>query len=369
MHLGTLGVILATSALISLVVTRAVILIAPRVGFVDKPGGHKAHAGLTPLGGGIGIVAGSIGVIVAGLLVIHFASPDVFGEGRALLDLIGGVKVQTPLILAFLAGALILFGMGLLDDRRAMGPYSKLSVQLVVISTLVVGFDVRALTALDVHVGGSWLSSLLTILWITAVTNAFNFMDNMDGLSAGCALICGTAMLVTALLVGQTFVAATLATLVGALVGFLWWNFPPARVFMGDAGSLVIGFVLGVMSVRITFVSTPDDFAAGWYAVFAPALAVAVPMYDLVVVSAIRLANGRSPFRGDRNHFSHRLVDRGMSKRTAVLCIYLVTASTSIAAIILPQVGSTLGAFLLMAQTGLVLGVVMLLEQHPGGRR
>jgi UDP-GlcNAc:undecaprenyl-phosphate GlcNAc-1-phosphate transferase len=369
MHLGTLGVILATSALISLFVTRAVIFLAPRVGFVDKPGGHKGHANPTPLGGGIGIVVASIGLIVVGLFLVHLVPLERLGPHPALLDLLGGVRLQGPLVASFLIGALILFGMGLLDDRRAMGPYSKLFVQLIVISTLVVGFDIRALTALDAHVGGSWLSCVLTILWITAVTNAFNFMDNMDGLSAGCGLICGTAMLVTALLVGQLFVAATLAALVGSLAGFLWWNFPPARVFMGDAGSLVIGFVLGVMSVRITFVATPDNFAAGWYAVFAPAVALAVPMYDLVVVSAIRLANGRSPFRGDRNHFSHRLVDRGMSKRTAVLCIYLVTASTSIAAVILPQVGSSFGAFLLVAQTLLVLGVVMLLEQHPGGRR
>jgi UDP-GlcNAc:undecaprenyl-phosphate GlcNAc-1-phosphate transferase len=311
-------------------------------------------------------------LVALGVAAAHGVIAPMLDPGDPLADLVGGVKLQTPLVAAFLVGALIFFGMGLIDDRRAMGPYSKLFVQLVVVATLVVGFDVRALTALDEHVGGTWLSCLLTILWITGVTNAFNFLDNMDGLSAGCALVCGVALLVTALLVGQVFVAATLAALVGALAGFLWWNFPPARIFMGDAGSLVIGFVLGVMSVRITFVATPSDFAAGWYAVFAPALALAVPMYDLIVVSAIRIANGRSPFRGDRNHFSHRLVDRGMSKRTAVLCIYLVTAATSIAAVILPQVTTPLAAFLLVSQTLLVLGVVMLLERHPlpgGGSR
>jgi UDP-GlcNAc:undecaprenyl-phosphate GlcNAc-1-phosphate transferase len=134
---------------------------------------------------------------------------------------------------------------------------------------------------------------------------------------------------------------------------------------MGDSGSLVIGFILGVLTVRTTFLQKGEDFGAGWYAVFAPLVVLAVPLYDLLVVSAIRLSRGKSPFVGDTNHFSHRLVARGMSKRTAVLCIYLVTAATSVAAIILPHARSPLVAALVFAQTVLILGVVALLEQHP----
>jgi len=117
-----------------------------------------------------------------------------------------------------------------------------------------------------------------------------------------------------------------------------------------------------VLTVRTTFVTT--DWGAGWYAVFAPLIVLAVPMYDMVTVMIVRLRRRASPFIGDNNHFSHRLVARGMSRRTAVLCIYLVTAATSMAAILLPHVRSTLGAMLIFGQTILVLGVVALLEQH-----
>jgi UDP-GlcNAc:undecaprenyl-phosphate GlcNAc-1-phosphate transferase len=134
---------------------------------------------------------------------------------------------------------------------------------------------------------------------------------------------------------------------------------------MGDAGSLVIGMALGVLTIRTTYLQPGEDFAAGWYAVLMPVVVLALPLYDMIVVSILRVARGKSPFVGDTNHFSHRLVARGMTRRTAVLCLYLVTAATSIAAVLLPQVQSTLGALLIMAQTLLILGVVALLEQHP----
>ncbi len=205
----------------------------------------------------------------------------------------------------------------------------------------------------------------MSILWIVAITNAFNFLDNMDGLSAGVATVCTTAFLVTALSIHQWFVAASLALLLGALLGFLYWNFPPAKIFMGDSGSLVIGFVLGVLTVRTTYLPAGVNWGAGWYSVFAPVIVLALPLYDLLVVSAIRMSRGKSPFVGDTNHFSHRLVARGMSRRTAVLCLYLATAATAIAAILLPHVHSAIGAILIFCQTLLILGVVALLEQHP----
>jgi UDP-GlcNAc:undecaprenyl-phosphate GlcNAc-1-phosphate transferase len=223
----------------------------------------------------------------------------------------------------------------------------------------------RAMTFLDSWGFGQTPSTVITMMWIVGITNAFNFLDNMDGLSAGVAAVCTTAFLVTAISIEQWFVAATLALLLGALLGFLFWNFPPAKIFMGDSGSLVIGFVLGVLTVRTTYLPPGQKFAAGWYSVFAPVIVLALPLYDLVVVTIIRLARGKSPFVGDTNHFSHRLVARGMSRRTAVLCLYLITAATAVAAILLPHVQSAFGAILIFAQTLLVLGVVALLEQHP----
>jgi UDP-GlcNAc:undecaprenyl-phosphate GlcNAc-1-phosphate transferase len=250
--------------------------------------------------------------------------------------------------------------MGLWDDRKALGPYIKLFLQLAITAALVVFADLRALTVL-----GYLPSVVITVLWIVAITNAFNFLDNMDGLSAGIAAVCTLAFLIAALTIGQWFVAACLALLLGALLGFLCFNFSPASIFMGDSGSLIIGLILGVLTVRTTFLPPDKPLAAGWYAVFAPLIVLAVPLYDLIVVSFIRLSRGKSPFVGDTNHFSHRLVARGMSRRTAVLCLYLITAATSVAAILLPHVHSSAAAVLIFAQTLLILGVVMLLEQHP----
>jgi len=274
---------------------------------------------------------------------------------------LGGIREKAPLAVTILMAAFLLHVMGLIDDRKALGPYLKLIVQLAAAAAVVVPFrDMRVLVAL-----GPAVSIPITILWIVGITNAFNFLDNMDGLSAGVAAVATTAFLITTLLIGQWFVAASLALLLGALLGFLCFNFPPARIFMGDSGSLVLGFLLGVLTVRTTFLAPGATWGAGWYAVFAPVIVLAVPLYDLIVVSIIRLSRGKSPFVGDTNHFSHRLVARGMTRRTAVLCLYLLTAATSVAAILLPYVQSTFAAMLIFAQTLLVLGVVALLEQHP----
>src|SRR5205807_3765208 len=135
------------------------------------------------------------------------------------------------------AGMLVMHAMGLVDDRKALGPFGKLIVQIEVAAFVVLGFKMRALTAL-----GYVPSVVLTILWIVAITNAFNFLDNMDGLSAGVAAVCTTAFLVTALSIQQSFVAASLALLLGAVLGFLGWNFPPGVVSMVERGSMVEGF-------------------------------------------------------------------------------------------------------------------------------
>jgi UDP-GlcNAc:undecaprenyl-phosphate GlcNAc-1-phosphate transferase len=336
--------------------------VAPRVGFVDKPGHRKIHHTPVPLGGGVAIFLGFALPLLAVLLAcnIFTTKPD-----SQIRHYVGGVVRHTPLAVGLLGAMLAMHLLGLRDDRRAMGPFSKLVVQLAVTTAFVAAFNVRALTFLDKLGLGPVPSVLVTVVWVTAITNAFNFLDNMDGLSAGVAAVCTTAFLVTALSIGQWFVAASLALLLGALLGFLCFNFAPASIFMGDSGSLVIGLVLGVLTVRTTFLRPGDDLGAGWYAVFAPLIVLAIPLYDLVVVSAIRLSRGRSPFVGDTNHFSHRLVARGMSKRTAVLCIYLVTAATAIAAVILPHTRSSFVAVLVFCQTLLILGVVALLEQHP----
>ena len=354
--------ILPVSFAITWAATYAVRAVAPRLGFVDKPGGRKVHANPRPLGGGVAIFAGVAGPMAVALVLLN--APAI--TARLPIDpaYVGGLRQHTPLAVGLLAAMLVMHALGLVDDRRALGPYLKLGVQLATVTAFVVAFDVRALTFLD-HAGlGRWPSVLATVVWVGAITNAFNFLDNMDGLSAGVGAVCTAAFLVAALTIGQWFVAASLAMLLGSLLGFLCFNFAPATIFMGDSGSLLIGLLLGVLTVRTTYIPKGEPWASGWYAVFAPVVVLAVPLYDLIVVSAIRIARGRSPFVGDTNHFSHRLVARGMSRRTAVLCLYLVTAATSVAAILLPHVSAAF-APLIFVQTVLILGVVGLLEQHP----
>ncbi len=368
--------------LVSVAATAMMIRLAPRVGLVDKPGHRKIHHVPKPLGGGVGIFLGLAVPMLVGLAVVGSADVGIavvgdeawvraFGlewhttisVGAALVE---GAQGQIPLGLGFLAGGLGMFLLGLIDDRKPLGPFIKLAVQLAVSAWFVWQFDVRLFTFLDDNTPLDTLPSIvITVLWIAGVTNAFNFLDNMDGLSAGVACVCAVVFLVAALIVGQLFVAATLALLVGALLGFLVFNFPPARIFMGDSGALFIGFVLGVLTVRTTYLLPGQDFADGWYSVFVPVIVLALPLYDMIVVSFIRIRRGRSPFVGDTNHFSHRLVARGMSRRTAVLTLYLITAATGMAAILLPLVETTFAALLIFGQTVLILLVVMLLEQHP----
>lgn len=375
-----IGLLLLISCVTSLTLTALIRRLAVRVGFVDKPGHRKIHHIPKALGGGIAIFLAIALPMLAALAIVHFVPlatlphPEhglLANAYQSLLLHADGIRFHTPLALKFLLAMLLMHLMGLIDDRKALGPYSKLIAQFAIVGMLVSWADLRALTALDSLGFGKLPSILLTMFWIVAITNAFNFLDNMDGLSAGVASVCTIAFLITALAIGQWFVATLLALLLGAMLGFLYFNFSPATIFMGDSGSLLIGLALGALTVRTTYLpidpatGLPLPLAAGWYTLFAPLIVLALPLYDLIVVSFIRMMRGKSPFVGDTNHFSHRLVARGMSRRTAVLCLYLVTAATSIAAILLPHVQSPAAAFLIFLQTLLILAVVMLLEQHP----
>jgi UDP-GlcNAc:undecaprenyl-phosphate GlcNAc-1-phosphate transferase len=354
------------SFIISWLATMAMIRVAPRFGFVDKPGGRKIHANPKPLGGGVAIFLG-FALPLLGLLLVLRCITITPKPGDLFTAYLSGALERTPMALCLIGTALAMHILGLIDDRRALGPYLKLIVQLGIISAFVIPFrEMRILSVLDKHCGAHGvLSSALAILWIGVITNAFNFLDNMDGLSAGVAAVSATAFLVATLSIHQWFVAGSLAMLLGAILGFLFWNFPPAKIFMGDSGSLIIGMVLGMLTVLTTYLPPGRQWGAGWYAVFMPVIVMALPLYDLLVVSALRLSRGKSPFVGDTNHFSHRLVARGMSRRTAVLCLYLVTAATAIGGILLPHVNTPFAAALLFVQTVLILGVVALLEQHP----
>ncbi len=349
---------MALAFAISLMATKLSQRVAVRLGMMDLPQRHKAHTRPTPLLGGSAILAAILG---PSLLVLSVARVWMTTEIPAwvpasMIPYIGGVALKAPEAMVILAGAFAMHVVGLIDDRKNLGPWMKLIAQFI-IATLVVVFcdDVRIMGA----VGPTW-SYGLSVIWLVAITNSFNFLDNMDGLSAGVAAICAAALLGASASIGQVFVSAWLCLLLGALAGFLPYNFPPASTFMGDAGSLVIGYMLAVLTCLTTYV--PDGEMMSAYEILVPVVLMAVPLYDMLSVITIRIRTGRNPLVGDRRHFSHRLLRRGMSVRAALLTIWLCTAGTAIAASLLPRVKDTAGAVLVFAQTIAILMIIALLE-------
>lgn len=339
----------------------------------------KAAPRKVPNTGGVGIFLAFAGPMLAGLLAIKLGAVGAIADALPpLSEHLPGLERQAGAGLVLLACVAGLHVLGLIDDRRALPAVPKLFVMLGVSTVAVWGTDSRLLTFLDAQAGGAWLSIVITVLYLGVVTNAFNFLDNMDGLSAGVAAVCCSFFLTVALMpsVPQWFVAGALALLLGALLGFLVFNFPfrarrkladgtsvgGASVFMGDGGSLVVGFLIAVMSVRITYV---QGAGAPWYGAMIPLVILAVPLYDLVSVSTIRIAQGRSPLVGDLQHFSHRLVGHGLSARAAVVVIYACTAITGIGAVSLPRLEAWQAA-LVGVQTLLVLLTIAIYEYKRG---
>lgn len=359
--------------LLSLVITGIARRMALRWGLMDAPGHRKVHTVATPRNGGIGIFWGLAAPILAGIAAITFLPADALIPPDApnrelLLKYLGGMLAHRPLALLLVACTLGIHLVGLLDDRKALPPWPKLVAQLGFATALVFTGEwlepgaFRVGTALDTLLPAGWvLSAALSILWITALTNAFNFLDNMDGLSAGVAFLCAAMFLIAAILNGQLFVAGLLLLFMGSVLGFLCYNFPPASIFMGDGGSMILGFFLSALTIRTTFYHSGTN-AGQWYALFMPLIVMAVPLYDFIIVSVLRIARGRSPMTGDTNHFSHRLVRHGFSKRGAVLLIYAVTLATGISAPLLTRVDEV-GAILIALQVLAMLVVIGFLER------
>jgi UDP-GlcNAc:undecaprenyl-phosphate GlcNAc-1-phosphate transferase len=204
------------------------------------------------------------------------------------------------------------------------------------------------------------ITSVLSAVWVVLIINAFNFLDNMDGLSAGIAVIASCILFAAAAISGQVFVGGLALVLVGTLLGFLVFNFPPAKIFMGDAGSLVVGFFVAILTLRTTYYHEAES--GRWYAVFMPLLVMAVPLYDFISVTLLRIRQGKSPFVGDTQHFSHRLKRRGLTDTQTVLTLYLATLCTGLGAAFLNQVNPA-GAILIFTQTFMILAIIAILEK------
>ena len=328
---------------------------AGRLGLVDHPGGRKIHSEPTPLGGGLAIGLGTVLPILGGYLLACWGTPGWLGGRLAAF-----VRTQQPFILArglellsLLGGGAVILLLGLADDRWNLGAKVRLAAQTAVaVAVFLLAPQVRItfFSASPVAWG------VFTVVWIVAITNSFNLLDNMDGLSSGVALVATLLLLAGALATGQWFMALFLLAFGGATGAFLLRNFAPARIFAGSAGGYFFGFVLAVSTIRFTFYEQGRSL----WAALAPLLVLSVAIYDTASVIFIRLREGRPIMEGDRSHLSHRLVALGMSRRGAVLTIYLIAFAAGCPALFLLPVGFK--TLLVFAQSLAVLGLLAILE-------
>lgn len=293
--------------------------LAIALGIVDRPGERKVNLrqGI-PLLGGIAVALGCL----AGLLTF-----DAMGVDAWRID---------SKIIAFGIGSLSLILLGAWDDRFDLNAWQKLPVQMFAAGVAIsAGFTIDFFSnpiTLTTYVLPWWVSWPITLFWIVAVTNAMNLIDGLDGLSAGTgaiisvtlAVICWQADQVSGVLIG--------VAMFGALVGFLPFNFPPARIFLGDAGALLIGYALAL-------VSTQGYRKAALLTFIVPLLALAVPLLDTLLSIVRRLRMGRGIFDADRMHMHHRLLEKEGSQRRAVLWLYFQTACFSVIAVSFAQLG------------------------------
>ncbi len=345
----------AGATAMSLTLTAWLVRVGWRLGQMDTPGTepHKTHTHPVPSTGGIAIFWTTTLPIVAALALAWSSWGQLLPTGAQVH--LPGVRQQTGMAAGVLGAMTLMHVVGLIDDRRRLGPGSKLAAQFLTAAALVLFCDMRTLTLL-----GDPASVVVSILWIVVIVNAMNMLDNMDGLSGGVGAIISGIYLAAALVNGQWFVAALAALLLGALLGFLVFNFPRARLFMGDGGSLVLGLLLAVVSVRTTYYGAQSG--SQWFGVLMPVLVMAVPLYDFLSVTTLRLRQGRNPMAGDRNHFSHRLVRKGLSTTSAVVVIWLATLATGMGGVMLGRLEGW-QATVVAAQCAAVLAMIAALER------
>jgi UDP-GlcNAc:undecaprenyl-phosphate GlcNAc-1-phosphate transferase len=282
-----------------------------RTGLMDDPGHRKIHEAPIPLAGGLAVLTGLLVPLAAAIVLLKFD----FAQSAATDALLYGLNKRKLQLAAIALGAIGMTILGVLDDKHELRPFHKFTGQLL-IAALVATAGVR----ITLFVPSLAFSYAITILWLLTVINAFNFMDNMNGLCAGLGAIGAGWFAVIAAMDGQYLVALVAFLTCGALAGFLPHNFPIARAFLGDAGSHLIGYLLAVLAILPHFYSKLDPRP---WAVISPLLVLAVPLADLAWVVVLRWRLGKPFYVGDTNHLSHRLVRAGLSRTTAVLLIWL----------------------------------------------
>ena len=291
-----------------------------RVNLVDDPGQRKIHDAPVPLAGGLAVLTGILLPLTAGAISLKLGV-NIAGQTHLIAHGLNRRAIELAVI-AF--GAIAMVVLGWLDDKHELKPLPKFTGQLLV--AVAVALACKRIT---LFVPSLTFSYAITILWLLTVINAFNFMDNMNGLCAGLGAIGALLFAIIAASNGEYLVALIAFLMCGALIGFLPWNFPNARAFLGDAGSHLVGYLLAVMAILPHFYTKQNPRPL---AVLSPLLVLAVPLADLAWVVILR-TRARKPFWiGDTNHLSHRLVRAGFSQTHAVLVIWLIAVMIGVLA-------------------------------------
>ncbi len=336
----------AGSLLLSFVLTRVVRNFATARGWVSVPALERhLHSSPLPRLGGVAIFLSFFATLIFAIGIGHFAHTWSF-------------EISSKLLFTILIPGFLVFSLGVYDDIYSLGPYVKFAVQAIA-GTMVYAGGLRILN-LPVLFGHHHFSNFigfpLTILWILAITNAFNLIDGLDGLAAGSALFSTLVVFVVALLSHSSAVSLTSLILAGAILGFLRFNFNPATIFLGDCGSLFIGFMLSVLALYGTQKS-PTIIA-----VAIPVVSFGLPILETVLSMVRRFISGRPVFTADREHIHHKLLQLGLSHRQVVITLYAVSALFALLSLfLLWPTGSTLGLVLAVLGCGIWIGV-----QHLG---
>ena len=285
-----------------------------RTNLVDDPGHRKIHDSPVPLAGGFAVLTGILLPLAVGAVLLKLGLVNISFTGL----IIHGLNRRAIELAVLALGAVAITILGWLDDKHELEALPKFIGQLLI--AIAVAAVCKRITLFVPSVAFSYA---VTILWLLTVINAFNFMDNMNGLSAGLGAIGAFLFALLAAAKGEYLVAITGFLMCGALVGFLPWNFPNARAFLGDAGSHLVGYLLAVMAILPHFYTRQEPHR---FAVLAPLLVLAIPLLDLAQVSLFRTLNKKPFWIGDTNHLSHRLTRTGLSRTKAVLVLWLLAA-------------------------------------------
>lgn len=334
--------LLISSFILADIFTYFVSKLAVKFNILDHPGERKVHIVPKPLCGGFAIYFSLFFVIGINisifflLLKSNLINNDIFWIKTNLIYF----KRAIPLLAGLIIGTSIITLIGFIDDVRGMDPKIKFFFQF-----LVAGISVYSGIKITLfHI--PLLNELITVLWIVGLTNSINLLDNMDGLSGGVSAIISFSIFVVSISLKQYFVAMICITLMGSILGFLKHNISPAKIFMGDTGALMIGYLLSNITIIATFY-TKD--VPNYFAVLTPLFLMTTPIFDTFSVMFIRMKNKKPLFVGDKNHLSHRINSLGFTKRRSVIVIYILTIISCFSSILLTAVNK-FGAYLILIQ-------------------